>query len=65
MPDETNYILATRNPFTKRLVLVTEDDGENVAEFESEQEAMDAADNTTICKAWGYELVEIAAPPRS
>lgn len=65
LDDYTNYVIVTRNPLTKRLVLVMEDDGDNVAEFESEQDAMDAADNTTICKAWGYELVEVAAPPQS
>jgi hypothetical protein len=64
MTDFSNYIIATRNPRTKRLVLVVDDD-ENVAEFESEQEAIDAADNTTICKAWGYELIEVAAPHAS
>lgn len=57
----TNYIIATRNPRTQKLVLVTNDDGETVAEFESESEAKNAADKTTICKAWGYEVVEVSA----
>jgi hypothetical protein len=56
----TSYIIAIRNPRTNKLVLVTNDD-ETVCEFESERDAMIAADNTSICKAWGYEVIEVSA----
>lgn len=52
------YLIATRNPRTKKLVIITEGEGDDVAEFETEEAASDAASNTTICKAWGYELIE-------
>ena len=64
MDDWINYIIVTRNPSTKRLALVMDESGEHVAEFESDQDAMDAANNTTICKAWGYEVLEVSAPPK-
>jgi hypothetical protein len=62
LDDFTNYVIAVRNPRSKRLSFIMKDD-ETVAEFESEEDAREAADNTTICKAWGFELVEITAPP--
>lgn len=57
-----SYILLVRNPQTKKLIPITTDDGETIAEFDSEHSAFDAADNTTVCKVWGYEVVEVDAP---
>lgn len=54
-----SYILLTRNPRVKKLVIVTDGDDNVPAEFESWDEARAAADNTTICKAWGYEIIEV------
>lgn len=51
------YIIYTRNPTSKRLIVITEDDehgNERIAEFDTDELAEDAAQNTTICKAWGY-----------
>lgn len=56
--DHFSWIILTRNPATKRLIAVVDDD-ERIAEFHTEEAAMDAADNTTVCKAWGYELMEV------
>jgi hypothetical protein len=59
-----SYVILVRNPKNKKLFAVTdgEDTGsfEYCAEFGTEQEATDAAHDTTICKAWGYEVVEVA-----
>lgn len=58
------YVIVSRNPTNKRLIAIVDsgdpDRGdEQIAEFKTEQEALDAAENTTICKAWGYQVVEI------
>lgn len=56
------YVIITRNPHTKQAVAVVEGENgydEHIAEFETEEKALDAAHNTSICKAWGYQLVEI------
>jgi hypothetical protein len=63
MADDFTFIIATRNPRTHRLVVINNDD-ENVAEFSCESAAIHAAENTTICKAWGYEIIEVGAPTR-
>jgi hypothetical protein len=57
-----NYIIVTRNPTTKKLAIITDGESDVPAEFEDEREAMDAADETPICKAWGYEILEVDAP---
>jgi hypothetical protein len=54
-----SFILVTRNPRNKKLVIVTDGDDNVPAEFKSEIEASDAASETTICKAWGYDVIEI------
>lgn len=54
-----SYILVSRNPVANKLVIVTDGEDNIPAEFESEEEAIDAAHNTTICRAWGYDIVEV------
>lgn len=54
-----SYIVVTRNPGTKKLIGITDFDDGEIAEFETEESASEAAANTTICKAWGYQIVEI------
>lgn len=56
------FIITTRNPKTKRLVAIVADEEDSawtIAEFETEETAAEAASNTTLCKAWGYEVVEV------
>lgn len=56
------FILATRNPHNGKLLIVAEADDsypDLPAEFETEEKAIEAAANTTICKAWGYQIVEV------
>jgi hypothetical protein len=55
-----SYIIIVRNPRTKSLIAVTsDDDGEIIAEFATETDAIAAAGNTMICKAWPYHFVEV------
>ena len=52
------FVLFTRNPGNQKLIVITDDGGE-VAEFDNADAAMDVADNTTVCQAWGYGLIEV------
>jgi hypothetical protein len=52
------YIIVSRNPRGKKIIAVTDDDG-NVAEFGSEEDADQAAANTTMCIGWGYEILKV------
>jgi hypothetical protein len=56
----STWIIVTRNPrkAKAKIVIIDDDDGEP-AEFESEALAMEAAANTSVCKAWGFDTVEI------
>jgi hypothetical protein len=54
------FIITTRNPKSKKLLIITNEDDDYAAEFETEPEAMEAAHETTLCKAWGCEVVEVA-----
>lgn len=54
-----SFILTTRNPRSKKLVVIVENDEGDPAEFKTMAEAIAAAGDTTLCKAWGYDIVEI------
>ncbi len=56
-----SYIIVCRNPRSKKLVVV-HDGEEHPAEFDSEDAAYAAAANTTICRAWGAEIVPVDRP---
>jgi hypothetical protein len=53
------FILATRNPRSKRLVVITGEDEEAPLEFETESDALAVAMDIPLCEAWGYHIVEI------
>jgi hypothetical protein len=55
------YVLITRNPSNKKLVAIVDNDGDAIAEFSTEDAATEAAHNTTLCKAWGYEIIHVDA----
>jgi hypothetical protein len=57
-----SFILTTRNPRSKKLVIISENDDGDPAEFKTESEALAAAAETTVCKAWGYDVIEIPNP---
>jgi hypothetical protein len=52
-----SFVILTRNPRTRQLIAITGED--EIAEFKTEEEAAEAAANTTICKAWGYDVIEV------
>lgn len=54
-----SFVVLTRNPRSKRLVIIVNGDPDDIAEFKTRAEAEVAARNTTVCKAWGHEIVEI------
>jgi len=56
-----SYIIACRNPRSKRLLIVSDDNGDP-AEFGTEEEAFEAARATTCCRAWGAEIVPVDRP---
>jgi hypothetical protein len=56
-----SYIIVSRNlSCNKLLVIVDGEDGEDVAEFATKEAAEQAAENTMCCRAWGYEILEVA-----
>lgn len=58
----TSYIIVTRNPGTKKLMVIEEADGEDkscVSEFETEDEAYEHASTIPICRAWGAEILPV------
>jgi hypothetical protein len=56
-----SYVIVTRNPSNGKLIPITEGEGDDVAEFETEGQALAAAANTTVCMAWGYQIVDVGA----
>jgi 3-hydroxy-3-methylglutaryl CoA synthase len=60
----TTYIIAVRNPTTKRLIIISKDsangESEGPLEFTAEDAAVTMAVGVSICKAWGFEIVPIS-----
>lgn len=57
-----SFIVVTRNPHSKRLVIIRagDDDDDNLpAEYKSHLDAEEMARDQVLCRAWGYEIVEI------
>ena len=54
-----SYILVSRNPRTHKLIVITGDDDDTVAEFATESDAAAVAMAVPICEAWGYEAIEV------
>lgn len=53
------FVILTRNPSNRKLIAIVDGDEDNVAEFETEEAAIEAAHETTVCKAWGYQVLAI------
>lgn len=53
------YIVVTRNPKNRKLIVVRDTDTEDPEEFETEDAAATAADGMMVCRAWGYQVLEI------
>ena len=55
-----NFMIVTRNPNGKGLLtIMTGEDCEEIAQYETEGEAIEAAENQILCEAWGYQIVEL------
>lgn len=54
------FILVTRNPSTKSLVVITEENSEAPAEFETESDANAVAMAVPVCEAWGFQAIEVS-----
>jgi hypothetical protein len=57
--DEDAFIIVTRNPNNGRVVVITDGDSDDAAQYATAGEADIAAQNTTVCMAWGYQVVEV------
>lgn len=53
-----SYIIVSRNPNTKKLLVIVDEDG-NPAEFSSEETALDVAEKHNVCQSWGSDVVLI------
>lgn len=53
------HIVVTRNPRTKRLIPLVNDD-DSVREFDSRDEANIAGNSNVACSAWGFEVLEVS-----
>ena len=56
------YVIVTRNPRNNQVIAITEGESEfdeHLAEFKTEAEADEAANDTAACKAWGYQIIEV------
>lgn len=54
------FIVVTRNPLNKKVVVITKgDDDDLVAEYATEDEAIEMADQQVLCRAWGYRILEV------
>lgn len=54
------FILVSRNPRSKRLIVITGEDGDGPAEFATESEANAVAMAVPVCEAWGYQALEVS-----
>jgi hypothetical protein len=53
------YFIVSRNPHDNKPLVATDEHGE-IAEFDTEQAATNAAKEIMMCK-WGFEIVEVPA----
>ncbi len=52
-----NYIILVRNPHNKRVLCIADDDAPTM--FDTEEEAEDCAKDQALCRAFGYQIVEL------
>ena len=53
----TTYIIVTRNPSSKELLTILVN--EKIAEFPTEDAAMEMAKTIGICRSWGAEILPV------
>jgi hypothetical protein len=54
-----SHVIFTRNPRSRGLFIMLASDGDNVMEYATEKEATEFAESRPVCKAWGYQIVEV------
>lgn len=62
-----SYIIVTRNPTSKRLIVIEDNDMDDmessgtrcISEFDTEEKALKAAGSIRACCAWGAEIVPV------
>jgi hypothetical protein len=59
----TQCVILYRNSRNNRVGYVSDEDGESIAVFESEAEAMETAHQVPICQAYPYQIVELSDLP--
>lgn len=58
-----SFIILTRNPKTRRLLIITDESGSDAPkEFETEDAAIDTAITIKACAAWGFKIAEVHGP---
>jgi hypothetical protein len=55
------YIVLIRNPSNKALDVIMAADEDRIVEFETEDAAEQWAAESKICRAWGYQVVQVWA----
>jgi len=53
------FIVVSRNPRTKKLVVLKEGEEDHPLEFHTREGAETFADRFQIFRAWGYEVIEV------
>lgn len=54
------FIIVARNPRNRKLIVVTEGaEHDAVTELSTEGEAHKVAKYVVVCKAWGYQVLEV------
>ena len=53
-----SYIILVRNPRNDGIIAISDETGDEIAVYETEEEAEEAARHITVCQAWPYVIVE-------
>lgn len=53
------WIIVVRNPRNQKLIAITNDERDDLAEFATEGEANAVAMAVPVCEAWGFQAVEV------
>jgi hypothetical protein len=51
------YILVLRNPNSRGIVIIQDDD--EITQFKTREQAEQCAANQPLCQAWGYQVVGV------
>lgn len=54
-----DFVILYRNTQNKKIGFVSEEDPDKIAVFKSFEDAIDGARNTTICRAFPYQVIAV------